>query len=208
LSDRFPVADACNSDWIFVPEATQIENQEISAPVVGGGDCQQGAIRFDGLPGIAHGQDFRGILFGDCTGNWSTSSGGARTALSSDAPQIFAGKLHRGRNGKLWLPLYVRTSVAFSSLQVSLRFNDATLALTGARAARRVDSGAVISHSTTRPGTALVALASPESISAGRVILVEFEALGRHRSVGSVSVSGGVVDEQTVRVGRHRGARD
>ena len=90
-----PVANTCQSDWVFVPDATEAANQQIQPPVIGDGDCQQGAIQFGALSGIADGQDFKAILFGDCTGNWTMSSGGARSAVTAGASQIIAGNLRR-----------------------------------------------------------------------------------------------------------------
>jgi hypothetical protein len=205
MSDRLPVAETCDSDWIFVPDAAWIENQEISEPSIGGGDCQQGAIHLDTLAGVADGQDFKAILFGDCTGNWSMSSGGALTARTADAPRILAGKLHRSRNGSLVLPIYVRTGGEFNALEVTLRFDAEALSLTGARAARR-GSDMVVRHSSSRPGSAVVALASAEPLRGGRVLLVEFEALGT-RTPRTVAVVGGSVDEQSVGPGTQRRTR-
>jgi hypothetical protein len=71
IIDRLPVAETCTSDWIFIPDPTPVENQQVFAPVIGVGECQQGSIHLDELSGVAHGQDFKAILFGDCTGNWT-----------------------------------------------------------------------------------------------------------------------------------------
>jgi hypothetical protein len=67
---RFPVASLCGSDWAFVPDPLPAPNQELVAPQVDAGGCTAGAIRFDPLAGNLNGQDFRAVLFGDCTGNW------------------------------------------------------------------------------------------------------------------------------------------
>jgi hypothetical protein len=205
IIDRLPVADACASDWIFVPDATQIENQEIFAPVIGGGDCQQGSIHLEGLSGVAHGQDFKAILFGDCTGNWTMSApGAARAAMATNGPQIIAGKLRGGKSGKLWLPIYVRARAEFNALEVALRFDPEMLAVTGARAAGQGGPNVVVTHSSARPGNAAVALASAEAMRSGRVLLVELEARGKGRTFGTVAVTGGTVDEEIAIVAKQR----
>jgi hypothetical protein len=67
---RFPVAERCGSDWLFVPAPAGVPNQLAVAPVIGGGQCQPGYIRFEPLGGAVINQDFVAIPFGDCTGNW------------------------------------------------------------------------------------------------------------------------------------------
>jgi hypothetical protein len=71
ILSRFPVAEACGSDWAFVPSPVAAMNQTLIAPAVAPGTCTNGAIRFDPLLGNVAGQDFRAVLFGDCTGNWA-----------------------------------------------------------------------------------------------------------------------------------------
>jgi hypothetical protein len=67
---RLPVASLCSSDWAFIPDALAAPHQEVIPPHVGAGVCTAGAIRFDPLAGKVAGQDFRAVLFGDCTGSW------------------------------------------------------------------------------------------------------------------------------------------
>jgi hypothetical protein len=69
---RLPVADLCGSDWAFVPDPLPVPNQQVVPPEMEGGMCTDGAIRFDPLAGSVSGQDFRAVLFGDCTGNWGS----------------------------------------------------------------------------------------------------------------------------------------
>lgn len=73
LISRFPVAETCGSDWLFVPNPLPATNQTLVDPAVTTSSCQLGTIAFDPLPRPIHGQDFEAILFGDCTGNWTPS---------------------------------------------------------------------------------------------------------------------------------------
>jgi hypothetical protein len=73
---RFPVAEACGSDWAFVPMPDAAPNQLLVQPQMSPGTCRPGSIVFDPLSGQVGGQDFHAVLFGDCTGNWQPAGGG------------------------------------------------------------------------------------------------------------------------------------
>ena len=79
LTTRFPVAQACNSDWAFMPDAASAPNQQIIQPQLGAA-CQPGAICFQPLIGDASNQDFSAVLFGDCNGSWQPSRSGCSGA--------------------------------------------------------------------------------------------------------------------------------
>ena len=66
---RFPAADLCQSDWLFVPDAAVVPNQTLTQPQVAGA-CQMGRIAYVPLAGDAADQDFSAVLLGDVTGNW------------------------------------------------------------------------------------------------------------------------------------------
>jgi hypothetical protein len=70
LISRFPVAVACDSDWGFFPLPTPAAGGQSTFPEPGAIPCQPGEIEYNPLTGQALGQNFLGILFGDCTGNW------------------------------------------------------------------------------------------------------------------------------------------
>lgn len=67
---KFPVAGICGSDWAFVPNPVAAANQQVMLPLLGGGTCQHGEIAYVPLAETVSGQNFLGVLFGDCTGNW------------------------------------------------------------------------------------------------------------------------------------------
>jgi hypothetical protein len=70
LISRFPVAVACDSDWVFFPIPTPAPGGQTTLPNPGANPCQPGTIAYDPLSQQAIGQNFAAILFGDCTGNW------------------------------------------------------------------------------------------------------------------------------------------
>jgi hypothetical protein len=89
---RFPVAEACGSDWVFMPVPAPAPNQLILEPQTAP-QCSAGAIVFDALSEPVEAQDFLAMLFGDCTGNWAVPVQSATptatipvVATSTDSP--------------------------------------------------------------------------------------------------------------------------
>ena len=83
---RFPVAEACGSDWVFMPVPAPAPNQQILAPQTAP-QCSAGAILFDPLSAPVDAQDFLAMLFGDCTGSWAVPVPSATpTATSPSVP--------------------------------------------------------------------------------------------------------------------------
>lgn len=70
---RLPVAQACGSDWAFLPNPDSAANQRLIAHRMGA-PCAPGAIAYEPLSPPATGQDFVAVLFGDCTGNWQSAA--------------------------------------------------------------------------------------------------------------------------------------
>jgi hypothetical protein len=71
LLPRFPAAETCQSDWLFLPVPATVPNQSSIQPALSTGSCEPGAITFTPLDGNAAGQDFQAVLIGDVTGNWA-----------------------------------------------------------------------------------------------------------------------------------------
>jgi hypothetical protein len=67
---HFAAADACGSDWMFVPIVTPATGQTVIQPEINAGTCQPGAITYAPTVVPQTDQDFVGILLGDTTGNW------------------------------------------------------------------------------------------------------------------------------------------
>jgi hypothetical protein len=68
---RLPAAERCASDWLFVPTPSPAANQSLIAPLLTSSSCTMGAIAYSPLSAPASGQDFRAVLLGDVTGNWT-----------------------------------------------------------------------------------------------------------------------------------------
>ncbi len=88
LISRFPVAQACASDWLFVPMPAAAANQHLVQPqnMAMVNSCQPGAIEYAPLAGNVTDQDFAAVLVGDCTGNWQPDSPAPTPTPTPPAP--------------------------------------------------------------------------------------------------------------------------
>jgi|WetSurSiteA1Bulk_404760.scaffolds.fasta_scaffold00002_35 hypothetical protein len=69
---RFPAGILCNSDWLFVPTPQQVHGQTITNPNITSGVCVMGSIMYSDLVyDPINNQNFKGILIGDVTGDWT-----------------------------------------------------------------------------------------------------------------------------------------
>ena len=69
-ASSFGAEDMCTSSWLFVPFAAAVPGQVLTPPSFAPGDCETGSITLSSLAVDALGQNFEGILIGDCTENW------------------------------------------------------------------------------------------------------------------------------------------
>jgi hypothetical protein len=197
LISGFPVAQACGSEWAFAPVPAAAANQTLTQPSAVG-TCQPGAITFAPLQGSATSQDFLGVLFGDCTGNWQPSSGGgAALSVAPAAPaRLHLGRAHR-LHGRWRVALYVESAQPFHGLDVELRYDSTRLVAVGARPApaTRPASLAVNTHTA---GRVTAALASVAAISGGRtpLLVFEFRALTSSASNAAVHIVRASLDDQ------------
>ncbi|MFN8625415.1 MAG: matrixin family metalloprotease [Candidatus Binatia bacterium] len=84
LIPHFPVAQACNSDWMFIPEAAAVPNQQIIGPQIATAYCQpNGAIAYQPLASRRTTRTCCGVLFEDCLGRWQPGGGAAAIGHAS-----------------------------------------------------------------------------------------------------------------------------
>jgi sugar lactone lactonase YvrE len=205
MSTEFDAASTCGSDWLFVPVPASAQNQSTTDPRLSTGACTMGEISFNPLAGQPDGQDFLGILLGDCTGNWGT--GGAAAALSAaalSAPAstevaVVLGPARR-RGNRVRVPVSIRGDGSFRALQLSLRYDSERLLL---RRVRKLGAAAdaMLLARLDVPGAAGIALASPEAIDlpARHMLMLEFTAFERDAGNAIASVAA-AIDEQDVPV--------
>lgn len=200
LIERFPAADLCASDWLFMPAAVPALNQESVAPLLDLGTCRGGALTYAPLIADAVQQDFRAALIGDCTGNWQP--GDVRTAEPEMAPAGSAlemAPLRRVRGNRWRQAIGVRVPEATLSLDLELRYDTARLHFEGVRSVR-LDGSALLDASLLQPGRLRVALASSVPLPAdGRTMLVvDFTATDSAISARLVRPYQIAVDERLV----------
>jgi len=192
MRNRLPVAQACGSDWLFMPDAAPAAGQTVTQPSLAG-TCTPGAITFAALPASATGQDFRAALFGDCTGNWQ--AGAALRQVAHTAPRVAVGP-ERVVRRQLRLPVRVRGGDALS-LELALRVESRHAALRGARlGGLRSDIVLLTAHA---DGVARVAVASPTGLGALRLTLV-FDLGGAQGDGALVSSVAATLDDGAVAV--------
>jgi hypothetical protein len=183
----FAVADLCGSDWAFEPVPDRASNQQDNEPTVKDGICRPGSISYDPLMGSAENQSFLAILYGDCTGNWQPTGSGATVTLAEPDSQgsparVRVGRVRRGRNGRLWLPVYVAATEPVYALDMQLHYRSASLKPVSVRSIPA--NGDVVSEVyENEPGTARVAVASKAALRkrGGAALAVSFDA-GRMQS--------------------------
>lgn len=197
--DQLPAAQMCQSDWLFYPEPALIPNQQITIPLVDN-VCRPGAINLDALQSPVSNQNFEGILLGDCTGNWTPSSGGALRMLASGAPTVHAGAARRLPGGRIRVPIYTQAGTSFQSLDLKLSYTSRTLTLLSVRPLGDAVE-AITSTNDDEPGIVAVSLASARPIDAsGGVLMLEFAGDSRAADLQLVSAQ---VDERKARVVSH-----
>ncbi|MEO8601516.1 MAG: hypothetical protein ABI629_02960 [bacterium] len=192
---RFPVATACGSDWVFIPTPEQAANQDVTPPLIASGTCQGGAITLRSLSTEVDNQNFTGILFGDCTGNW-TQSAAAALRQTANQSTVIAGRPHNGRNHIVRIPIYVRASGTFQALDLRLRFgNEAKFV---AALPRGGAAKALISQRSA-DGSITLSLASAQPVDPtfGAVLVLEFRVPSAAQLAASLVTA--AVDEQPAR---------
>jgi len=161
---RLPVGDMCGSDWTFVPAPSTPQGSVID-PSVGPGTCHDGKIMLDGLLDEAPDQDFRAILFGDCTGNWDASGSAAigRAVASARAPRVRLGRpVVSGTEAQL--PVYVRAPAPYNALDLRIVYDQTRLAPSGVDIRRPTNTG-ITTYYAPQAGLLHVAMATGEPIT-------------------------------------------
>jgi len=174
LIPRFPVAQTCNSDWAFIPEAAAVPNQHITNPQIATTSCQpNGAIQYLPLVGQADNQNFSGVLFGDCLGRWQPGAGAA-TAMNVAPPRTASVRVgpygHRSRH-RLLVPLTITDGLRGFSAQV--HYDATRLTAVGVRPAGR-NSSTLVQTNLRTPGMVNIAAASTQAMPGGQALVIEF----------------------------------
>ncbi len=163
--DRFPVAESCESDWIFAPVAPPATGQRLVEPSPDAASCVAGALAFEPLATDHDDRDFAARVFGDCSGNWSPPGVAAQLAALGGADVVlvrFGRPRARGRK-YLEIPIWLHARRPLHSLEIRIadagddmraRFRDGDL-----------PPGAIVRSRRHRSGEIAVALASGRPIA-------------------------------------------
>lgn len=191
LLAAFPVETACGSEWAFVPVPAAAPNQRLVQPGTSGG-CQAGAVSYEPLTAAAAGQDFLGVVFGDCTGNWTPGSGGAAVRARKDA----AGRVvfGRGRLGKERLVVPVTIDAEpFHALELELQTPGGVTAVRVRRGPAA--AAAALAVAAGERGRLRIALASADGVDARRMPVLHLEMRGEGSAAERLRVVAASVDE-------------
>ncbi len=173
----FPATQPCGSLWAFLPTpASTVMNEQLINPGIVQGNCQHGAMVFPQLMSDATNQDFAAVVVGDCNGNWQTATGAAPLAELRSTAQVRFTRPHRGRSGRVRVPLLVESGEPFQALESRIRFDPTNLRLVAVRRAQAA-SNVLVEYNESVPGEVRIALASAEPIASagGPLLALEFE---------------------------------
>lgn len=194
--DRLPVAQACGSDWLFVPAPTGAQQRSI-LPVLTSASCQRGALAYEPLQASQTGQNFVAIAFGDCTANWPSAASTALRRRSATNAAVTLGR-PRSRPGGRWIiPLHVHGLEHLDALEAYLQLDPAVVQLESVRLAAAAEV-AMVRHHTDTSGLATVAVAGAEPLSVGArpVVLL----IARSADAPQVTLLGAVIDDQPAEI--------
>ena len=200
LTPHFPVAQACNSDWAFIPNAADAPNQQLIQPQAGS-TCQPGAICYQPLLSEASSQNFSAVLFGDCDGSWQPSSSSAQTlsvgALSvgtGNSGTLRLGRAAARRGHRVQIPLLVTGTGGIRALSTELRYDPAELRAPKVRAVGAARQ-ALMQVNMQVAGSLRLALAGTRVVQDGMVVVLEFDAPRGQPSSGAISIQNAVVKQ-------------
>ena len=197
---RLPVAEACGSDWMFLPVPAPIDQQQVIAPAVTGGTCSAGKIMLQDLLSEADQQNFLALRFGDCTGSWQAETRAPLRARSDKrAPLVRLGR-PMVSGGVARVPVYIRNSGPFNALDLQVSYDPAHVTPGTARLRRAVESSILTTFAPT-PGMLRVAMASGEPILTrhGVLRILEF-AVDGDQGAGAIRGDAASIDEQPASV--------
>jgi hypothetical protein len=195
---RLPVSATCDSDWAFIPTPANLPDQHLIQPLPSAATCQRGSVVLDPLVGDAPEQDFTAVLFGDCTGNWSSAGRGAARLRRARDVRARLGVARARAAGQWVVPLYVVGAARFSAIDAQLAYDPAARP-TSVRAVGAAH-GAVVRYATDERAALTLALASaaPIESASGLVALVVFDAPDRNDDEPLAHLLSAAVDEVPV----------
>jgi hypothetical protein len=194
-----PVTSTCESAWLFVPTAPPGETQQTVQAGVSAGECQNGKILLDPLTDTVADRDFDALRLGDCTGNWQPEVPDASLEPSSTGEAhslVQLGRLRRGKDATMRLPIYVRPKVPLHALTLRLRYDPDQLEVVDVTT-RRPTADTQLQFDAQNPGQLAIAVASGRRTTRRRsaLLAVEFAVRAQRPAHGSVRLAAIALDE-------------
>jgi len=205
LEPALPVAVACNSPWAFVPAIGVGSPGTAQWPLIATGQCDPGAIVHDDLPPTDDQQNFVGIPFGDCNGDWQPEAHAETLAEASAAsePTIEGGPL-RGRPRMLRFPVNLAPGTPVRGFEATIQFDPQAFEVVDVRKVGDVRATVFASYANPS-GTLKIAFATADVIIAGDspLFVVHFESLRREAHTSPVLLTTTDVDGTPARIDSH-----
>jgi hypothetical protein len=197
LIARLPAADTCDTDWLFIPNPAAAPDQTVHNPLTETIPCRVGSISFTPLDTAVVNQDFRAVVMGDCTGNWTPPAAAIRRIANNQRATVRIGRPRSVRGNHIRLPIAVRATAA-SAIELQLEVA-AGLRLEHTRAIG-LPPGSLLQ--TAQHGQrVLIAAAAPLATDRNPVIELTLSGAWHGASVNLVSA---MVDDEAARLVRSR----
>jgi hypothetical protein len=192
VSAALPAAVLCGSDFIFTPAASPAAEQQTLAPLLDGGACRPGAIRFEPVESSASGRDFVAAALGDCTGNWQPAGAASITAAArSRTARIRVGSPRRAVSGGMRQVVRVNGVTPLSAVELAVQMPPGVRLVSA-----RLRSPAVSALLEISPDGDRVAAALARPVGRLRLELITDAS----RAAAPLVVTGARIDEQVVAV--------
>jgi hypothetical protein len=193
LLPRFPVAETCDSDWLFLPHAGVSGS---APPLIQNGSCEPGSFSFAPLASSVGEADFDAVVFGDCTLNGGGIAVAGAFTRSAGGATIKLGRITRRARRYVQVPVHIKGVDAWSAVDVTLGYDPKRLRLVRMRPIRSEQR--VLFHTSQTGGTARAVLATavPLAVDGDPILLATFESLRRRD--GDVVLTSARVDDQPV----------
>ena len=198
--ERFAAATACDSDFVFFPDAAPAAYQEPLAPSLALGACRRGALTYAPLVSAATSQSFRAALIGDCSGNWEPAEArSAEPRLAPEGTAVELAPLRRVRGGRWRVAVGLRGPGEAHALTVELRYDADRLTPDRMRDVHL--DGALVASQIVQPGRLALAVAGAAPLPAdGRaLVVIDFIAAAPDITARSVRAYSAMVDDRLVR---------
>ena len=219
LIAQLPVASFNGSDWTFVPTPQPEPNQGVFPPFPP--MSIQGGIDYRPLIESAENQDFRGILYGDVSGNWQgvcpsalppggtapdaamapglggPFAGVAPATAGATGPALLLPSLAASKGQTVRVPIRARELPAAVSFYMDLRYDPSVVRLVRVESGASTASRFSLTPNIIEAGRARVALFSATQLggSDSEIAVAVFEVVGAAGASSRVAVATWTVNE-------------